>query len=169
MCPIDWSPWLCVVSQGWVSAPVFIGVLWATLLITSLSSFITKRSTSFCCGCDFKRFRTNSSTCPFAMPLNIRSSAPICRAGQFHPLFMLLSVQLLDNCYVKLGWMTHKICHTVFVHIGPATTLAAAGLPEGLIKSLGRWSSNAHLSSRLYTPATILDFGNLQVVLYRCF
>ena len=45
--------------------------------------------------------------------------------------------------------------------IGAATTAAAAGLPAWMIKSLGRWSSNAYLSYIHCQPSRTLAIHHL--------
>ena len=44
---------------------------------------------------------------------------------------------------------------------GAATTAAAAGLPEWLIKSMGRWSSDAYLRYIRTPPAALANLANV--------
>ena len=45
--------------------------------------------------------------------------------------------------------------------IGAATTVAAAGLPPALIKTLGRWKSNAYESYVQYPPSSLNAVSSL--------
>jgi len=99
-------------------------------------------------------YKTNSSTCPHKALIHYKTvvsnantspDAFIFQAGRFNPLSraMITSVirQLLSNAGLNhMEFASHSF------RIGAATTAAAAGLPAWMIKSLGRWSSNAYLS-----------------------
>jgi len=129
----------------------------------------------FHCGCSVKLLRTNSSTCPchaFEHYSKLRSgvypNTSIHQAGRFRPLSCATVTKTVIQLLCQAGINDSQYASHSF-HIGAATTPAAAGLPQRLIKNLRRWSSNAYTYA-LHTPATILDFSNLQVVIvYKCF
>ena len=97
-------------------------------------------------------FSTNSSTCPvrafklFAGLVGTRPShSLVFSMGTFSPL---TRSKLTATIHCLLS-QTRRCPHNYSSHsfrIGAATTAAAAGLPTWLIKTLGRWSSNAYLS-----------------------
>ena len=80
-------------------------------------------------------------------PLFVWSSGnPLCRAT-------------LTNCIKWLAASTGINEHLYSLHsfrIGAATTASAAGLPDSLIKTMGRWSSDAY-QSYIRTPLSLLD------------
>jgi hypothetical protein len=87
--------------------------------------------------------------------LQVRGNAP-------GPLFVLSDGSLLTpvvvNCWLRAILSNVGICGTYSSHsfrIGAATTAASAGIPDHLIKTLCRWSSNTYL---LYirTPSPVL-------------
>ena len=97
-------------------------------------------------------FSTKSSTCPvWALKLfaNLVGTRPshllVFSTGTFSPLTHW-NLTATIRCLLS---QTRKCPHNYSSHsfrIRTATTAAAAGLPTWLIKTLGRWSSNAYLS-----------------------
>ena len=104
----------------------------------------------FRCGHTITVHASGTSTCPVralqlyadAVP-EPRINLPVFKGGRFSPL----DRQHLTNT------IRHLLRNTTYKHQcysshsfrkGAATTAAAAGLPDWLIKVLGRWSSNAY-------------------------
>jgi len=103
-------------------------------------------------GCSVKIFNTKSSTCPFHAFVHFRKivgnkapTAPLFQAGRFHPLSRTAVTKTLRLLLKEAGFDESQYTSHSF-RIGAATTAAAAGLPVWLIKTLGRWSSNAYLT-----------------------
>ena len=76
---------------------------------------------------------------------NTMNCSPVFNAGRFSPLTQkklnaVIRHLLHQGGINELSYASHSF------RIGAATTAAAAGLPAWLIKTLGRWSSNAYLS-----------------------
>ena len=101
---------------------------------------------------------SNSSVCPVrALQNHLRN----CNLPN-QPLFTFadasyLSRQILSNILKSL--LPKHNCSPFSSHsfrIGAATTAAAAGIPEWLIKVLGRWSSDCY-ERYIKTPATVLE------------
>ena len=93
---------------------------------------------------------SGTSTCPvralqlyIAAILPLEEHSPVFKGGRFLPL----DRQQLTNTIRHLLQNTKYNCHHYSSHSfrsGAATTAAAAGIPDWLIKTLGRWSSNAY-------------------------
>ena len=110
-------------------------------------------------GCTVKIFKTNSSTCPHhamdhyrKVTGEITPSTPLYQAGRFHPLSRAAVTTTLRQLLKKAG-IDHAHYSSHSFRIGAATTAAAAGLPAWVIKSLGRWTSNAYLTYIHQHPA----------------
>jgi len=154
-----------IAFYGFLRVREYTNLRWsdATCSVDHLSIKLQQSKTDpFCCGCTIKIFETKSSTCPYhAFKLtagNPATSTCVFQAGRFHSLSHSAVTKTLRKLLHQAGldefqYASHSFC------IGAATTAAAAGLPEWLIKNLGRWSSNAYityihhqlsLSSKLY-------------------
>ena len=108
-------------------------------------------------------YPTNTSTCPFRafllyIPFSSKTTAsdPLFMAGRFAPLTQASLNKALRTLLNRAGLDQSQYASHSF-RIGAATTAAAARIPVWMIKSLGRWTSNAYLcyihrSPRL-TPA----------------
>lgn len=97
-------------------------------------------------------YPTNSSTCPVrALKLfadKIRDTSPhklVFSAGTFLPLTRPKLTEIIRYLLIQAGMCPSNYASHSF-RIGAATTAAAAGLPTWLIKTLGRWSSDAYLT-----------------------
>ena len=66
------------------------------------------------------------------------------KAGRFSPLSRTHVIDVLRQLLQEAGYDSHVYSSHSF-RIGAATTSAAAGLPPWLIKTLGRWNSNAYV------------------------
>ena len=64
------------------------------------------------------------------------------KAGRFSPLSRTHVTDVLRQLQQQAGYDSHLYSSHSF-RIGAATTSAAAGLPPWLIKTSGRWNSNA--------------------------
>ena len=104
---------------------------------------------------------TNTSTCPvralhhyYSLVPPANQVGPLFNGGRFTPLsrVQVTSVirQLLQGTGVN---QAHYSSHSF--RIGAATTAAAARLPPSLIKTLGRWRSNAYESDVQFPPSSL--------------
>ena len=113
--------------------------------------FIEQSKTDpFRCGHTITIHATSTSTCPVrALRLYteattpLQDNEPVFKGGKFSPLDrqqLTKSIQhLLQNTqYSHQHYSSHSF------RSGAATTAASAGIPEWLIKILGRWRSNAY-------------------------
>ena len=104
---------------------------------------------------------TGTSTCPvkafqqFAtmIPLH-RQTGPLFSAGRFNPLTRLQLSRTLRQLLQQAGYNPQIYCTHSF-RIGATTTSAAAGIPPWLIKTLGRWNSDAYLTY-VQTPTALI-------------
>ena len=105
---------------------------------------------------------TNTSTCPVralyrycALVPSTNRVGPLFNGGRFAPLSRvhITSVVrlLLQGTSVN---QAHYSSHSF--RIGATTTAAAARLPASLIKTLGRWKSNAYESYVQFPPYSLL-------------
>jgi len=85
------------------------------------------------------------------IPRNIQCG-PLFAAGQFSPLTRTQLSFILRHLLHSADYNPHLYCTHSF-RIGAATTAAAAGLPPWLIKTLGRWNSDAYMSY-IHAPTT---------------
>jgi len=97
-------------------------------------------------------FETTSSTCPVKAfkrysnsVTDVLPNAHLFSTGRFNPLSRVAVTRTLRQLLSQAGLNQMDYASHSF-RIGAATTAAAAGLPAWIIKSLGRWSSNAYLS-----------------------
>jgi len=95
---------------------------------------------------------TGTSTCPvkamhqYSAMLSTRGPAqPVFTAGQFSPLTRTHVTNTIRQLLQQAGLQAQFYSSHSF-RIRAATTAAAEGLPAWLIKSLGRWSSDAYLT-----------------------
>ena len=105
-------------------------------------------------GQSIRIYATNSSTCPVrALKLfanKIDTKLPQLHvfsrsAGTLSPPTRSKLTEILRHLLSHAGMYPSNYASHSF-RIGAATTAAAAGLPTWLIKTLGRWSSNAYLT-----------------------
>ena len=95
---------------------------------------------------------TGTSTCPVramhkycSMIPREQHTGPLFSAGKFNPLTRTQLSNILRRLLQQTGYNS-KLYNTHSFRIGAATTSAAAGLPPWLIKTMGRWNSDAYLS-----------------------
>jgi len=93
---------------------------------------------------------SGTSTCPvralqlyISAILPLQDDTPVFQGGRFSPLDRqhltdTIRHLLLETSYSHYQYSSHSF------RSGAATTAAAAGIPDWLIKKLGRWSSNAY-------------------------
>ena len=100
-----------------------------------------------------------TSTCPvraincFAELSTLRSGS-VYYGGRFTPLSRDHLTDVLRRLLQQAGYQQCLYSSHSF-RIGTATTAAAAGLPAWLIKSLGRWSSDAYQTYIQCPPETL--------------
>jgi len=113
--------------------------------------FIEQSKTDpFCCGHSMSIYASGTSTCPVkalqlyaeAVPQH-QGNATIFKGGRFSPLNRqqlthTIRHLLQSTSYNKQYYSSHSF------QSGATTIAAAAGLPNWLIKALGRWNSNAY-------------------------
>ena len=102
---------------------------------------------------------TLTSTCPvraincFAELSTLRSGS-VYYGGRFTPLSRDHLTDVLRHLLQQAGYQQRLYSSHSF-RIGAVTTAAAAGLPAWLIKSLGRWSSDAYQTYIQCPPETL--------------
>ena len=112
-------------------------------------------------------FSTHTLTCPVAamkMYLSLRKydpHAPLLCLGDGTPLTCSKFVTMLHSVLQKLGFQPTIYAGHSF-RIGAATTAAATGLPDYLIKALGRWSSECYILY-IHTPRKSLQAATLSM------
>ena len=140
---------------GFLRASECLSLTWSDITIAEDHVLVELRQSKtdpFRRGQSVHIFSTNSSTCPvrafklFAGLVGTRPShSLVFSMGTFSPLTRSKLTATI-RCLLS---QTRRCPHNYSSHsfrIGAATTAAAAGLPTWLIKTLGRWSSNAYLS-----------------------
>ena len=100
-------------------------------------------------------YPTNLSTCPLRALMRlfidkIGTTPPhklVFFAGTFSPLIRSKLTEIIRYLLIQAGMCPSNYTSHIFT-IGAVTTAAAARLPNGmwLIKTLGRWSSDAYLT-----------------------
>jgi len=97
-------------------------------------------------------YPTTSCTCPvhdlrlFANRIKVKLlKLHVFNAEKFSPLSHPKPTQTICHLLSQVGMCSSSYATHSF-RIGAATTAGAAGLPTWLIKTLGRWSSNAYLT-----------------------
>ena len=104
---------------------------------------------------------TNTSTCPVramhkyvsVVPARDRTG-PLFSVGRFSPLSRVNVTATLRQLLHNTNVMPSSYASHSF-RIGAATTATAAGLTPTLIKTLGRWRSNAYETYVQYPPSSI--------------
>jgi len=118
----------------------------ATLLLKS------SKTDPFRCGCIINLFRTNSDLCPVRFLYMFLTVRRAMQASSQDPLFMMPEGQpltrhaflsMLKVILQRLGFNASDYSGHSF-RIGAATSAAAAHVPDHLIKTLGRWSSDCY-------------------------
>ena len=107
-------------------------------------------------------FASGLSTCPIRAITCYRSllsttdvDDPVFNAGRFHPFTQKKLNEVL--CYLlQQGGINQDNYASHSFRIGAAATAAAAGIPTWLIKTLGRWSSDAYLTY-IRCPSTVFS------------
>jgi len=82
-------------------------------------------------------------------------SGPVFSAGQFSPL---THTHTYNQYHLPLTAASRFAYSSHSFMIGAATTAAAEGFPAWLIKSLGRWSSDAYLTYIRYLQEVIQNY-----------
>jgi len=116
------------------------------------------KTDSFHSGCDIYLGKVNSDICPLAAIgsyLHVRGDAPgplfLFRDGRPLPRQILASKiqHILHSDDYSGAYSVHSF------RIDPATTAASCGIPDHLIKTLGRWSSDPY-QVYIGTPITAI-------------
>lgn len=92
---------------------------------------------------------TGNDLCPVAALLDFLQSrgtapGPLFRFADGRPLTRSRFVDLVREALVRAGFNASQYCGHSF-RIGAATTAAARGIEDSIIKTLGRWESLAYL------------------------
>ena len=140
---------------GFLRASEGLSLTWSDVTITDTHVLIELRQSKtdpFRRGQSIRIYATNSSTCPvralklFANKIDTKlPQLHVFSAGTLSPLTRSKLTEILRHLLSQAGMYPSNYASHSF-RIGAATTAAAAGLPTWLIKTLGRWSSNAYLT-----------------------
>ena len=88
-------------------------------------------------------------------------TSPLFSGGRFSPSLVPMLSQHYVNFY-RVPMKKQTIMLVIALeYIGTATTAAAAGLPPALIKTLGRWKSNAYETYIQYPPSSLYAVSSL--------
>jgi len=133
-----------------VSTLTFTGLTW--LILTNIINLRQLKTDPFLHGHQVLIFPTFSSTClvkAFKLCIPHASSTssadPLFNTGRFSPLSQVSLNKALRHLLSQAGLNQSNFASHSF-RIGAATAAAAAGIPSWIIKSLGRWASNAYLT-----------------------
>ena len=150
---------------GFLRASEYLNLSWSDISHTDKITIKLHQSKTdpFRKGHQLLIFPTNTSTCPLQVflkcaPLANQSATddPLFNAGRFATLTSTslnkaLRILLQNASLDQSQYASHSL------RIGATATAAAARIPAWMIKSLGRWNSNAYLSyihcSPSLTPA----------------
>ena len=114
--------------------------------------FIEQSKTDpFRCGHSITIYASGTSTCPVralrlyaeAVPQH-QGNAPIFKGGRFSPLNRQQLTHTIRHLLQSTSYINKQYYSSHSFQSGAANTAAAAGLPDWLIKALGRWNSNAY-------------------------
>ena len=137
------------------------GLYWSDVTLHSNSISLTlyqSKTDPFRQGHQIVITATNTSTCPVramhkyvTVVLAANKTGPLLNGGHFSPLSRVdvTTTLLHDTNAVSSNYASHSF------RIGAATTAAAAGLPPAVIKTLGRWKSNAYETYIQYPPSEL--------------
>ena len=98
-------------------------------------------------GCTIVLARANSAICPVSAITSYLWSrgdkeGPLFVDGEFSPISKSKLTSKLKSSLMKCGIWGNYTLHSF--RVGAASTAAALGFPEYLLKALGRWSSDAY-------------------------
>lgn len=115
-------------------------------------------------------FKVNNSVCPVALMQKYLKIRYLAAAHNSDPLFVTPGRQVVTRIYFidkikillsRLGY-DPKLYSGHSFRIGAATTAGKANLPDYLIKTLGRWSSDCYLRY-IRTPVTCLQQAQINM------
>jgi len=139
---------------GFLCASECLSLTWSDVIITDthvLIELCQSKTNPFRRRQSIYIYPTTSSTCPvralrlFANRIKVKlPQLHVFNAGKFSPLSHPKLTQTIHHLS-QAGMCSSSYASHSF-QIGTATTAAAAGLPTWLIKTLGRWSSDAYLT-----------------------
>ena len=140
---------------GFLRSSEYLSLIWSDIKRTDNHLVIELhqlKTDPFRRGQSIQIYPTNSSTCPVRaftrFADNIGTTLPhklVFSAGSFSPLTRSRLTGTIRHLLMQAGMCPTNYASHSF-RIGAATTAAAAGLPSWLIKTLGRWSSDAYLT-----------------------
>ena len=146
------TPWEKIVFYGFLRASEFVTatLIWQHIHLESdrHTVFIEQSKTNhYCCDHTITIYATGTSTCPVRAPrlymeasTPSQTNSPVFKGDRFSPLDMqhltIAIHHLLQNTHYNYQ---HYASHSF--RSGAATTAAVAGIPDWLIKFLGRWRS----------------------------
>ena len=155
-------PAFTIAFYGFFRASEYVNLRWDDVTYDEEQMSITlhqSKTDPFRRGHTVHIFKTTSSTCPLKALKRYKDSVTSTppnafqyHAGRFTPLSRPAVTRVIGQLLSQAGLNYMDYASHSF-RIGAAITAAAAGLPAWMIKSLGRWSSNAHLF--LYSLPTI--------------
>ena len=140
---------------GFLRASECLSLTWSDITIDNNHLVIKLRQSKtdpFRRGQSIHIYPNNSSFCPVRAftfyASKFRTTPPhklVFCAGTFSPLTRQKLTEIIRYLLTQAGMCPSNYASHSF-RIGAATTAAAAGLPTWLIKTLGRWSSDAYLT-----------------------
>ena len=157
---------------GFLRVSDLTGLQWADISFNTQDISVTIRQSKtnlFRKGHSFHITFTGTSACPVkalrqyvAIIPRETQHGPLFSAGQFSPLTRTQLSSILRRLLQNAGYNSDLYCTHSF-RIGAATTAAAAGFPPWLIKTLGRWNSNAYISYIQVPTATLRQVPSILV------
>ena len=149
---------------GFLRASECLSLTWSDITMAENHLVIELRQSKtdpFRRGQSIHIYPTNSSTCPVrALTLFADKIGPtppqklVFSAGTCSPLTRPKFTEIIRYLLIQAGMCPSNYASHSF-RIGAATTAAAAGLPTWLIKTLGRWSSDAYLTY-IHCPNSVI-------------